>query len=97
MQEQARSATEILVDAVEERRPHIDEVLTANEVFVVGHLTATHGIITIDESRVGDGLVGTTTLALHYLIDNDAQPKENSPLHTPVPYGYMAGMHDQLV
>lgn len=57
-------------------------------------------LASVDGAPIADGATGVTTLALHYMLDNDMRPPPPgviSDRHTSVPYGYLTGMRDQLV
>ena len=88
---------DLLVDTVEQRPVHVDELLAAREVFMTSSTALVVPVTHVDEAPIGDGTSGKTALALHVALANDMQPREGSARHMAVPYGYLTGMRSQLV
>ncbi|GLC35535.1 hypothetical protein PLESTB_000197100 [Pleodorina starrii] len=99
-EERARSPDDVIVANVQQRKLHISEVVAAKECFLVCTTFTIIPVRSVDGKAVADNQTGLTTLALHYMIDNDMEPPPpgvESPRHLPVPYGYVTGMRSQLV
>ncbi|PNH10065.1 Branched-chain-amino-acid aminotransferase-like protein 3, chloroplastic [Tetrabaena socialis] len=98
--ERDRSPNDVLINEVQQRKLHISEVLAAKECFLVSTTFLIAPVKSVDGALIADGAPGLTSLALHYMLDNDMAPPGVgyvSPYHTAVPYGYMSGMRSQLV
>ncbi|GLI61947.1 hypothetical protein VaNZ11_004508 [Volvox africanus] len=99
-EERARSPDDVIVSNVQQRKLHISEVLAAKECFLVCTTFTIVPVCSVNGEPIADRKTGLTTLALHYMLDNDmlAPPLGvYSPRHLQVPYGYMTGMRSQLV
>ncbi|KXZ49352.1 hypothetical protein GPECTOR_22g946 [Gonium pectorale] len=97
--EKERSPDDVIVSDVQQRQLHISEVLSAKECFLVGTTYTIAPVRSVDGQPIADNSTGLTTLALHYMLENDKQAPPAgvfSPLHTPVPYGFMTGMRSHL-
>ncbi|PNW73874.1 hypothetical protein CHLRE_13g576400v5 [Chlamydomonas reinhardtii] len=98
--ERARSPDDVVVREVQQRKLHISELQAAKEAFLVCTTYTVAPLASVDGAPIADGATGVTTLALHYMLDNDMRPPPPgviSDRHTSVPYGYLTGMRDQLV
>ncbi|EFJ50280.1 hypothetical protein VOLCADRAFT_73975 [Volvox carteri f. nagariensis] len=99
-EERIRSPDDVVVANVQQRKLHVSEVLAAKECFLVCTTFTIIPLCSVDGKAIADNKTGLTTLALHYMLDNDMQPPPAgvySCRHTPVPYGYTTGMRTQLV
>lgn len=99
LQEREQSPDDVIVKDVQQRKMHVSEITSAKEAFLVCTTYIIVPIRSVDGKPVNDNMSGQTTLALHYMLDNDLQPPPAgvfSARHTPVPYGYMTGMRSQL-
>jgi hypothetical protein len=78
-----------------------DEIVTAKEAILVGSSLQVVAITQWNEAilnpRTGyDGRAGPVATYLNGLLEYDQVPRPSSRLHTPVPYGYLSGMREQL-
>lgn len=90
-----------MLTGVERRRIHADEILTAQEAFLCSSTMQVVGITQWGEQVLHlltgyDGKTGPIVTYLNGLITYDSRPRPDSDVHTPVPYGYLSGMREQL-
>lgn len=75
----------------------VEDAYTALEVFMTGGANPVRGVVKFDGRPIADGLVGINTLAIRNMILNDMlESKNNLGMLTPVPYGTLTGMVDDL-
>ena len=77
------------VKSVQSRLFSVDEAIHAQEVFVTHPHLPVMGVVEWDGIVVGDGTSGINTAAFSEMIVEDSEPRENSYVHTEIPYGYM--------
>lgn len=70
-QEIERSPDDVIIKNIVQRQMHVTEIAAAKEAFVLCTSYTIIPIKTIDEKPIADGKTGLTTLALHYMLDND--------------------------
>lgn len=93
---------EHMITGIERRRIHGDEILTAEEAFLCSSSLGVVGITgwngaTLNLLTGHDGQTGPVVTYLNGLISADTEYRAGSNLHTPIPYGYLSGMREQLM
>ncbi len=61
----------MIIRNIAQRRMHVTEVAAAKEAFLVCTSYTIIPLKTVDGQPIHDGKTGLTTLALHYMLDND--------------------------
>ena len=74
---------------VQSRLFSVEEAQRAKEVFVTHPLIPVMGVVEWDGVTIGDGTSGVNTAGFCEMIVEDSEPRENSFVHTEIPYGYM--------
>jgi len=95
-QEHERWPKDIVVERIEQRPIHCDEVLAAKEAFLMSSSLMVMPIISWNGSKIGDGMSGQSAIAFSLLLERDRKPKEGSTQHIEIPYGAVTGMRSQL-
>ena len=67
----------------------VSEAQLAKEVFVTHPTIPVMGVVEWDGIMIRDGTSGINTAAFSEAIVEDSEPRENSFVHTEIPYGYM--------
>ena len=96
LQEHEKYPSDIVVERIEQRPIHSDEVYEAQEVFLISSSRLVVGLTSWNGQKIGDGRPGPSALAFENILENDKKPREGSGLHIEVPYGYMTGMRGQI-
>jgi branched-subunit amino acid aminotransferase/4-amino-4-deoxychorismate lyase len=74
----------------------VKDISEAAEMFMTGGSVPVAAVTEWDGRNIGDGTVGVMVLALRQMILNDMIPRKDSGIHTPVPYGALTGMPEDL-
>ncbi|GAB4816094.1 hypothetical protein N2152v2_003140 [Parachlorella kessleri] len=78
---------------VEQRHISVDEAKrSAAEVFLAGSSLPVMPVVQWDDTIIGDGTPGITTLCIRAMMTGDMVPREGSDQHVEVPYGWLTGM-----
>lgn len=77
------------IDDVQSRLFSVLEAQQAKEVFVTHPTIPVMGVTQWDKIMIADGTSGMCTAAFSEMIVEDSEPRENSYVHTEIPYGYM--------
>ena len=80
------------VTGAEQRHLTVEEVKGAREVMMTSSSLPIMPVVEWDGVPINDGMAGAMTLALRKLLLVDAEPREDSDQHVPVPYGHMTFM-----
>ena len=97
-QEHEKYPSDIVVEKIEQRPIHSDEVYNAQEAFLISSSRLVAGVTSWNGQKIGDGLPGPSALAFENILENDKKPREDAPpgLHIEVPYGFTTGMRSQI-
>jgi branched-subunit amino acid aminotransferase/4-amino-4-deoxychorismate lyase len=95
--EHERFPSDVLVHKIEQRKIHVEEVYKAKEAFLIGSNTLVTAITSLNGQDIADGKPGASSIAFANMLENDQLPREDSPVHIEVPYGYITGMRGQLI
>lgn len=74
----------------------VNDIAEADEAFMTGGSVPVMAVTQWDGRDIGDGTVGVQALAIRQMIVNDMEPVEYSGQHTPVPYGMLTGMPEDM-
>ncbi|GAX75021.1 hypothetical protein CEUSTIGMA_g2467.t1 [Chlamydomonas eustigma] len=95
--EHERFPSDVLVNKIEQRKIHFEEVYAAKEAFLIGSNTLVTAITSLNGQDIADGRPGASSIAFANMLENDQLPREQSPVHIEVPYGYVTGMRGQII
>ena len=84
------------IQDMESRLFTVEEAQNAKEVFVTHPYIPVMGVVEWDGVIIGDGTSGINTAGFSELIVEDSEPRENSFVHTEIPYGYMMERQSDL-